>query len=105
MFPQLFGWDLESLWHTANQRQCYALFRAGSFGAAIESYNSMMDKIDEDMKAGLRAWFISKYLAMSPCLSAYNHQLHFTQLLSEIETYSMLPVEMIRPQRAITRLV
>jgi tetratricopeptide (TPR) repeat protein len=56
-FVALFGWDLKPLWHTANQQQCYALFRAGSFGAAIESYQSMMDKIDEDTKASLRAWF------------------------------------------------
>jgi hypothetical protein len=56
-FVALFGWDLKSLWYTANQQQCYALFRAGSFGAAIESYQSMMDKIDDDVKADLRAWF------------------------------------------------
>ncbi|KAG2054939.1 WD40 repeat-like protein [Suillus hirtellus] len=56
-FVVLFGWDLKSLWQTANQQQCYALLRAGSFGAAIESYQSMMDKTDEDMKVDLRAWF------------------------------------------------
>ncbi|KAG2356947.1 hypothetical protein BDR07DRAFT_410937 [Suillus spraguei] len=56
-FVVLFGWDLKSLWYTANQKQCYALFRAGSYGAAFESYQSMMDKIDEDMKTGLRSWF------------------------------------------------
>ncbi|KAG1784770.1 uncharacterized protein HD556DRAFT_1314792 [Suillus plorans] len=56
-FVVLFGWDLKSLWHTANQQQCYALFRAGSFKAAVESCQSMMDKIDEDMKADLRVWF------------------------------------------------
>jgi hypothetical protein len=56
-FIALFGWDLRTLWHTANQQQCYALFRAGSFGAAIESYQSTMDKTDDDMKAGLHAVF------------------------------------------------
>ncbi|KAG2351133.1 hypothetical protein BDR07DRAFT_1446605 [Suillus spraguei] len=56
-FIALFGWDLKSLWLTANQQQCYALFRAGSSGAAIESYQSVMDKADEDVKADLRAWF------------------------------------------------
>jgi tetratricopeptide (TPR) repeat protein len=56
-FVVLFGWDLKSLWQTANQQQCHALFRAGSFGAAIEVYQSIMDKIDDDMKASLRAWF------------------------------------------------
>ncbi|KAG2054937.1 WD40 repeat-like protein [Suillus hirtellus] len=56
-FVVLFGWDLKSLWQTANRKQCHALFRAGSLRAAVESYQSMMDKIDEDMKADLRAWF------------------------------------------------
>ncbi|KAG2055117.1 WD40 repeat-like protein [Suillus hirtellus] len=56
-FIVLFGWDLESLWQTANQQQCCAFFRAGSFGTAIESYRCIMDKVDEDMKADLRAWF------------------------------------------------
>jgi hypothetical protein len=64
-FPQLFGWDLKSLWQTVNQQQCHALFRAGSFRAAIESYQSIMDKIDEDLKADLRAWFAGKYSVMS----------------------------------------
>jgi hypothetical protein len=72
-FPQLFGWDLKPLWHTANQQQCYALFRAGSFGAAIESYQSMMDKIDEDTKASLRAWFTGKYFSsIFPSLRLYS---------------------------------
>ncbi|KAG2054938.1 WD40 repeat-like protein [Suillus hirtellus] len=56
-FVVLFGWDLKSLWQIANQQLCYALFRAGSFGAAVELYQSIMDKIDEDMKADLHAWF------------------------------------------------
>jgi hypothetical protein len=59
-FPQLLGWDLKSLWHTANQQQCYALFRAGSFRAAVESYQFIMDKTDDDMKAGFRAGFAGK---------------------------------------------
>jgi len=56
-FVVLFGWDLKYLWQTANQQQCCAFVRAGSFVTAIESYQSIMDKVDEDMKADLRAWF------------------------------------------------
>ncbi|KAG1794651.1 uncharacterized protein HD556DRAFT_1536098 [Suillus plorans] len=56
-FVVLFGWDLKSLWQTANQQQCCAFVRAGSFVTAIELYQSIMDKVDEDMKADLRAWF------------------------------------------------
>jgi hypothetical protein len=68
-FPQLLGWDLKSLWHTANQQQCYALFRAGCFRAAVESYQFIMDKTDDDMKAGFRAGFTGKYFGnVSPPL-------------------------------------
>lgn len=60
LFLQLFGWDLESLWQNANQQQCQALFRAGRIGAAVESYQSTMDKSDEETKARLSAWFTGK---------------------------------------------
>jgi WD40 repeat protein/tetratricopeptide (TPR) repeat protein len=56
-FVMLFGWDLKSLWQSANQQQCHALFRVGRIGAAVESYQSTMDKSDEDTKARLSAWF------------------------------------------------
>lgn len=56
-FVMLFGWDLKSLWQTANKQQCHALFRAGRIGAAIETYQSTMDKSDEDTKVHLSAWF------------------------------------------------
>jgi hypothetical protein len=84
------------LWQTANQQQCRALFQAGSFGAAIEAYQSIMDKIDEDMKADLRAWFVGKYSIMYPRLSVYDYQLRFNQLSSKVETCSMLPMKMVR---------
>lgn len=56
-FVMLFGWDLESLWQSTNQHQCHALFRVGRIGAAVESYQSIMDKCDEDTKAHLSDWF------------------------------------------------
>lgn len=56
-FIVLFGWNLKSLWQTAIQQQCRALIRAGRIGAAVESYQSLMDKSDESTKASLRAWF------------------------------------------------
>ncbi|KAG2360096.1 hypothetical protein BDR07DRAFT_1413298 [Suillus spraguei] len=78
-FVALFGWDLKSLWQTANQQQCYALFRAGRSGAAIESYQSIMDKADENVMADIHARFTSEYFSnVSPSL--YDHQRHFTQL-------------------------
>ncbi|KAG2357267.1 hypothetical protein BDR07DRAFT_1490874 [Suillus spraguei] len=56
-FVILFGWDLKSLWQSANQQQCRALFLAGRIRAAVESYQFTMDKSDDDTKAHLRAWF------------------------------------------------
>ncbi|KAG2127933.1 uncharacterized protein EDB93DRAFT_1109118 [Suillus bovinus] len=60
-FVMLFGWDLKSLWQNANQKQCRALLRAGRIAAAIESYQSTMDKSGEDMKARLGAWFTGSF--------------------------------------------
>jgi len=83
-FPQLFGWDLKTLWHTVNQQQCYALFRAGSFGAAIELYQSIMDQTDEDMKAGFRAGFAGKHLSdVSPSRST---MINYTSLSSQVRS-------------------
>lgn len=56
-FVMLFGWDLQSLWLLTNQYQCHALFRVGRIGAAVESYQSTMDKSDDDTKARLSDWF------------------------------------------------
>ncbi|KAG1731641.1 uncharacterized protein EDB91DRAFT_1153807 [Suillus paluster] len=56
-FVVLFGWDLKSLWQTANQQHCCALFQAGRIGAATESYQSMMEKSDEATHISLCAWF------------------------------------------------
>jgi tetratricopeptide (TPR) repeat protein len=56
-FIVLFGWNLKSLWQTAMQKHCRALITAGRIGAAVESYQSLMNKSDETTKASLRAWF------------------------------------------------
>lgn len=37
-FVVLFGWDLESLWQTANQKLCHALLFAGRIREAHKSY-------------------------------------------------------------------
>ncbi|KAG2033399.1 WD40-repeat-containing domain protein [Suillus americanus] len=55
-FVVLFGWDLKSLWQTANQQRCHALVRAGKVGATLEAYRYMMDMSDEPTKAIFRAW-------------------------------------------------
>lgn len=55
-FVVLFGWDLKSLWQTANQQRCHALVRSGKVGAAFEAYRYMMEVSDEPTKAIFRAW-------------------------------------------------
>ncbi|KAG1797426.1 uncharacterized protein HD556DRAFT_255574 [Suillus plorans] len=52
----LFGWDLKSLWLTAHQKRCHALFRAGKLQDAVKSYRYMMDNIDETTKASCVEW-------------------------------------------------
>lgn len=58
-FTVLFGWELESLWQTANEKLCLALLKAGRLGEAFESYRYGMDASDEATRAGLRAWIFS----------------------------------------------
>lgn len=55
-FVVLFGWDLKSMWQTANQQRCHALVRSGKVGAAFEAYRYMMEVSDEPTKAIFRAW-------------------------------------------------
>ncbi|KAG2153794.1 uncharacterized protein EDB93DRAFT_1134838, partial [Suillus bovinus] len=57
VFIELFGWDLKSLWETANKQLCHTLLMAGKHGEAFELFYSMMDKCDESTKDSLRAWF------------------------------------------------
>ncbi|KAG0708659.1 hypothetical protein DFH29DRAFT_427026 [Suillus ampliporus] len=52
----LFGWDVNSEWKNAHQNRCDALCRAGSLEEALESYQYMMDILDEDTKARCLDW-------------------------------------------------
>ncbi|KAG1785217.1 WD40-repeat-containing domain protein [Suillus plorans] len=58
-FTVLFGWELESLWQTANEKLCFALLKAGRLGEALESYKYGMDASDEATRSGLRAWIFT----------------------------------------------
>ncbi|KAG2091495.1 uncharacterized protein F5147DRAFT_439431 [Suillus discolor] len=55
-FVVLFGWDLKSLWETANKKRCFALLRARELGEASEAHRYMMDKCDESTKANCLGW-------------------------------------------------
>ncbi|KAG1752319.1 WD40-repeat-containing domain protein [Suillus paluster] len=66
-FVVLFGWNLKSLWQTANQKRCQALLRAGQFGEAFEAYRYMMEMSDEPTKAIFLAWIPALNEARSIC--------------------------------------
>ena len=53
---QLFGWDLDSLWQTANERLCDMLLRTDQVIEAIESHQFMMIMIDEAAKPNCSEW-------------------------------------------------
>jgi hypothetical protein len=61
-FYKLFGWDLKSMWQTANQKRCDALLLAGRLTEAHESYRYMMDMSNEIMKASCFDWSTGKSL-------------------------------------------
>lgn len=52
----LFGWDIESLWKTVNQKRCYALLQSGRFRDAVTSYHHMMDTSDEITQTSCLDW-------------------------------------------------
>ncbi|KAG2151487.1 hypothetical protein DEU56DRAFT_553851 [Suillus clintonianus] len=45
IFMVLFGWDLDWLWQTVNQRLCEALFRADRVVEAVEAHQYMMNEV------------------------------------------------------------
>ncbi|KAG2160226.1 uncharacterized protein EDB93DRAFT_1217741 [Suillus bovinus] len=55
-FVMLFGWDLTSLWETANKKRCLALLRASRLEEALEAHRYMMDKCNESTKANCLDW-------------------------------------------------
>jgi tetratricopeptide (TPR) repeat protein len=58
---QLFGWDLKSLWETANKKRCLALLQASRLEEALEAHRYMMDKCDESTKASCLDWSTGKF--------------------------------------------
>ncbi|OAX41551.1 hypothetical protein K503DRAFT_797882 [Rhizopogon vinicolor AM-OR11-026] len=58
-FVVLFGWDLKSLWPTANQKRCHALLRADRLGEAVESYRQVFSNVIPDHDAHLHSTQLS----------------------------------------------
>ncbi|KIK46471.1 hypothetical protein CY34DRAFT_800323 [Suillus luteus UH-Slu-Lm8-n1] len=56
LFTVLFGWNLDLLCQTVNQRRCDVLFRADRVVEAAQSYQYMMRMIDEDAKGRCLEW-------------------------------------------------
>ncbi|KAG2346437.1 hypothetical protein BDR05DRAFT_945992 [Suillus weaverae] len=57
IFTVLFGWDLDSLWETINQRRCDAFLLAGRVIEAVESFQYMMSMINEGSCIGWSTTF------------------------------------------------
>ncbi|KAG0698908.1 hypothetical protein DFH29DRAFT_1002449 [Suillus ampliporus] len=57
IFTVLFGWDLDSLWKTVNQRRCEAFLSLDRLIEAVESYQHMMRIIADDAKDSDLKWF------------------------------------------------
>jgi hypothetical protein len=57
---QLFGWDLKSLWQTANQKRCHALLRTGRLEETHKAYRCLVDTSDEAMMTNCRDWYNGK---------------------------------------------
>jgi tetratricopeptide (TPR) repeat protein len=55
-FVVIFGWNLQSLWHTVRKYKCLILFRSCNI-EALDYYLSLMEETDKAQKTSLRAWF------------------------------------------------
>ncbi|KAG2147807.1 uncharacterized protein EDB93DRAFT_1328365 [Suillus bovinus] len=69
---QLFGWDLKSLWFTAHQKRCHALFEAGKLQDAVKSFRYMMYNIDEATRATGLTSFHSAFMEVCGTLCLTN---------------------------------
>ncbi|KAG0691977.1 hypothetical protein DFH29DRAFT_861352 [Suillus ampliporus] len=56
IFTVLFGWNLDSLWQTVNQRRCEAFLCADRVIEAVESYQYMVNMIEEAAKPSYLEW-------------------------------------------------
>ncbi|KAG1890913.1 WD40-repeat-containing domain protein [Suillus subluteus] len=56
LFAVLFGWDLDALWQTVNQRRCDVFLRVDRVIEAAESHQYMMRMIDEDARNRCLKW-------------------------------------------------
>jgi tetratricopeptide (TPR) repeat protein len=56
LFTVLFGWDLDSLWQTVNQRRCDVFLLTDRIIEAVESHQYMMRMIDENVKGRYLEW-------------------------------------------------
>ncbi|OJA15118.1 hypothetical protein AZE42_11465, partial [Rhizopogon vesiculosus] len=69
IFVVLFGWDLVSLWQTANQKRCYALLRTGRRAEAHEEYR-YMDMSDTAKTDSYHDWSIAFKMECSELYAA-----------------------------------
>jgi WD40 repeat protein len=55
-FLVIFGWNLNTLWHTVKRYKCLILFRSCNI-EALDYYLALMEESDKVHQASLRAWF------------------------------------------------
>ncbi|KAG2131540.1 WD40-repeat-containing domain protein [Suillus cothurnatus] len=65
IFTLLFGWDLDSLWQTVNERRCDAFLHAGRLAEAVESHQYMISMIDDVAEDSFLDWSTSNYFGVS----------------------------------------
>jgi tetratricopeptide (TPR) repeat protein len=58
-FTVLFGWDIDALWQTSNEKLILALLGAGRLGEAFESYRFAMNASDEATQTSLHSWVLT----------------------------------------------
>ncbi|KAG2033235.1 WD40-repeat-containing domain protein [Suillus americanus] len=65
IFTSLFGWDLDSLWQTVNERRCDAFLHAGRLIEAVESHQYMISMTDDVAKDSFLDWSTGNYSRVS----------------------------------------
>ncbi|KAG1782597.1 WD40-repeat-containing domain protein [Suillus placidus] len=74
IFTVLFGWDLDSVWQTVNQRRCEAFLRADRVFEAVESHQYMMRRtIEEVANPSCLEWSTGEYVRV---LDDFNIETH-----------------------------
>ncbi|KAG0704041.1 hypothetical protein DFH29DRAFT_997923 [Suillus ampliporus] len=87
IFTVLFGWDLDSLWQTANQMRCDAFLRADRVIEAIKSHQYMMRKTASSN--GALSHSVFKKNCITRCVAKGDEAIAASNYETAIELYSV----------------